>query len=197
VIPATARPARFLIACLGTALMASTCTVMAFYSYTKRVSVIESQVLGTLSSGNSIRHAFAAAEAFAILRAIGLPSSYAEKMVVKLGFINEYVENYTKRRQDPTSEVYKDLFNNASGIVAARFSESCTDQGKAVSRLKLITWLAARHSLPYVDTDSQVPATLPGGANVRAAINRFKADKHLIDAEIGRDLAVAHDCSGA
>ena len=105
----------------------SAMTVQAFYSYTKWTSVREAQQIGLPEASNGIRHAFAAAEAYAILRAAYLPARAAEKAVIKLGYLNEYVEHFTKRNKDRTSEVYKDLYNNLSGITAAQWFETCTD----------------------------------------------------------------------
>ncbi len=162
-------------------------TVQAFYSYTKRTSVREAQQIGLPEASNGIRHAFAAAEAYAILRAAYLPAHVAEKAVIKLGYLNEYVEHFTKRNKDRTSEVYKDLYNNLSGITAAQWFETCTTDVSPPSRLETIKELAKQRTLRFLSSDDRLPA-LPGGADYRAAIAKFRTDKTAIKRGVRQEL---------
>lgn len=169
-------------ACFLTA--SATATVLIFYAYTERVATQEAARLGVPYSRNSIRHAYAAALAYDLARTIGLPPARAEKLVLKLGYLNEYAEHYFKRRQDPTREVYKDLFNNLGGLEAARWAERCP----AASGRQLVSLLAARQTLRYVHEDARIPS-LPSGADLRMAISRFRSDKSQIAATVHDGLS--------
>ena len=74
--------------------------------------------------GNALKHADAAATIYSALRTFGVPAGTSERIVVRLGIFNEYVETYVKRgRKDSTLEMMRDLQSNMIGIVVARRRE--------------------------------------------------------------------------
>lgn len=167
-------------------IVTGTC-VVAFYKAMGAVAIQQSQSIGMRQAKNSIQHAYAAAETYAVIRALGAPEWVAEKATIKLGFANEYYENTFKRHKDPTREVYKDIFNNFSGITAARFAEYCPSLASHRGRLAVITKLAEDRALPFAATDARLPP-LADGADVRAAIRQFKSDKNQISAAVSLSL---------
>lgn len=75
------------------------------------------------SMANGIKHAYAAGEMYALMRAVGFGAATSETIVMGLGELNEYAERLMKRPPDTTEEVAKDLHNNYVGIVAAQWFE--------------------------------------------------------------------------
>lgn len=71
---------------------------------------------------NALKHAEAAATLYSALRLIGASDRTSERVVVKLGILNEYAEMYVKLgRKDSTLEMMRDLHNNMVGIAVAKW----------------------------------------------------------------------------
>lgn len=88
---------------------------------------------------NGIKHAYAAAESYAVLRGIGIGPATAESLVIALGTFNEYAESLFRDPPDSTAEVMKDMYNNHVGVTAARWHEAHREPR---SRLEVILFLA-------------------------------------------------------
>lgn len=88
---------------------------------------------------NGIKHSYAAAETYAVLRSMGSGPETAESLVLALGILNEYAESYFRDPPDSTAEVIKDMHNNYVGITVARLHEEQPGKGR---RLELILFLA-------------------------------------------------------
>jgi hypothetical protein len=74
---------------------------------------------------NALKHAEAAATLYSSLRFVGVHDQASERIVVRLGIVNEYVEQYVKRgRKDTTLEMMRDLHSNMVGVSVARWRES-------------------------------------------------------------------------
>lgn len=174
---------RLALALTALVLAGATAIVLGFYSHTGQVATAEASKLGLRYSRNSIRHAYAAVRAYNLARVIGLPPARAEKLVLKLGYLNEYAEHYFKRRQDPTREIYKDLFNNLGGLKAARWAEQCP----SVTGRDLVFRLASMKTLRYTYEDARIPS-LPAGADLTSAIGRFRQDKDEIARTVEQSL---------
>jgi hypothetical protein len=142
--------------------------------------------LGLPGSKNSIQHAYAAAETYAWLRMVGFGSGTATEAVVRLGYLNEYFENGIRSRDDSTAEIYKDLNNNLSGIIAAAWLEQCPDQPPA-SRLETIGELAKTKAIFYFANDKRIPK-LPAAPDLNAAITTFETDRAEIASRVSNDL---------
>ncbi|MFM9939130.1 MAG: hypothetical protein ACKVP7_06505 [Hyphomicrobiaceae bacterium] len=129
---------------------------------------------------NGIQHAYAGAETYWWLRQFGLPASASEKTVLRLGYLNEWVEALLfVRRPDTTRELYKDLQNNFIGILAAQAVETCRTRQASSERLALIGQLAQERLVLWLSDDARVPG-LPQPLNVRLAISHFKANQASI-----------------
>lgn len=74
-------------------------------------------------TANAIKHATAASDMFHALRIV-LGDNAAEKAVIQLGVLNEYIEQikYPNDR-DSAREIMKDLHNNYAGIEAAKLAD--------------------------------------------------------------------------
>ena len=161
--------------------------VVAFYKYTKDTGLREAANIGVEDASNSIRHAYAAGEAYAALRAVGLPEDTAEHAVTEFGIVNEWIKRYFKTRPDSTAKVYKDLFNNLSGIATARWLEKCETAEEPPPLLQIITSLAAKSSVIILENDARIPS-LPKGSVVSAAIRQFRIDRDKIASGVTNDL---------
>lgn len=76
---------------------------------------------------NAVKHAEAASALYSMLRFVGVNTRASERIVVRLGIMNEYVEIYVKRgSKDTTLEMMRDLHSNMVGIVVARSRDSAT-----------------------------------------------------------------------
>jgi hypothetical protein len=144
-------------------------------------------------TANSIKHAYAAAETYAMLRAAAVPAGLASQVVYRLGQANEYAEYYGRRaeKRDPTREIYKDLYNNTAGIVAAASLERGAGVGSA-DRLALIARLTQRGVVLHTFTDRKVPAFQNGddpfSADLSVALASFKRDRADITRALLRSL---------
>ncbi len=75
------------------------------------------------STANAVKHAVASADIYNLLRP-QLGDERAEKAVIRLGVLNEYIERYTRRKHpDSVREIMKDLHNNYAGIRAAQLAD--------------------------------------------------------------------------
>ena len=74
------------------------------------------------STANAIKHATAASDMYTVLHLV-MDSDHAEKTVIALGVMNEYIEQsiYPNDR-DSAREIMKDLHNNYVGIEAAKLA---------------------------------------------------------------------------
>jgi len=58
-------------------------------------------------------------------RFMGISAQASERLVIKLGIINEWAEMYVKRgRKDTTLEMMRDLHSNMVGIAVAKWRDS-------------------------------------------------------------------------
>lgn len=130
---------------------------------------------------NSILHAYAGAETYWWLRRAGLNGPFAERVTIKLGYLNEWAEAIVKWPRDTTREAYKDLQNNFIGVVAMRSFENCSAMRVAVHRRSLISTLAANRAILWRSDDPRVPESLPKPLDVRLAVQQFKMDRKSIE----------------
>jgi hypothetical protein len=137
-------------------------------------------------AANSIKHAYAAAETYALLRAVAVPAGTASQIVYRLGQTNEYAEYYGRRREkrDPTREIYKDLYNNTAGIVAAAFLETGAGPIRSSERLALIAWMTRQSIVLHSFADRKIPAFQNGddplSSDLSLALASFKRDRAAI-----------------
>ncbi len=134
---------------------------------------------------NAIKHAYAAAEIYALLRVVAGPDC-ASSVVTKFGEINEWAERYVKLTTDWAPEVYKDMRNNLSGIAAAEWLYGQAGYASPFTRARLIGKLAADGDLAAIYTDPRIP-DLPHAPDTAAAVARMHADA----AELSVSLAAA------
>ena len=119
---AVARPGRAL-AFTAAVLLAVAVPPATFYGWFE----LHSRVIAdrhALDGGfaNALKHAEAAAALYAGLRLIGASDRTSERVVIKLGILNEYAEMYIKLgRKDSTLEMMRDLHNNMVGIAVAKW----------------------------------------------------------------------------
>ena len=116
-----------------------------------------------------------------------MPADTAEQVVTEFGIVNERIKRYFKTRPDSTAKVYKDLFNNLSGIATARWLERCDSRHQRPAALQLITSLAAKNSVINLENDTRIPS-LPKGSLVGAAIRQFRIDRPKISSSVTNEL---------
>lgn len=136
---------------------------------------------------NAIKHAYAAAEVYSLLRPIA-GAGIASCAVITFGEWNEYAERYVKYTTDWSAEVYKDLRNNMAGIAAAEWLYNEAGYVSPVVRLKLIGKLAEDGVLAADENDPRIP-DLPMSPDTGSALAKMRADQDAVTAEIGRDIA--------
>jgi hypothetical protein len=87
------------------------------------------------STANAIKHATAASDMFTLLsRYVG--DQWAEKTVISMGLVNEYIEQHKfPEDRDTAREIMKDLHNNYVGIEAAKVARFT---GTKISAFKII-----------------------------------------------------------
>ena len=103
----------------------STFALSKYYArYESMEKNLETSLSYDASTANAIKHATAASDMFKLLR-IAMGEDLAEKSVIQLGLLNEYIEQveYPNDR-DTAREVMKDLHNNYAGILAAKMADS-------------------------------------------------------------------------
>ncbi|MES2961688.1 MAG: hypothetical protein V4694_04830, partial [Pseudomonadota bacterium] len=124
-----------------------TTTVTLNNSFFKKVSNEEALKRGLdKSTGNAIKHAYAASLLYSALRTIYFSENFAENTVIFLGNSNEVAEIIFRPRRDSTLEMMKDLGNNLIGIEAAKWLEK-NEMGRQMGRLNLIGELAEENIL--------------------------------------------------
>jgi len=136
---------------------------------------------------NAIKHAYAAAEVYSLLRPIAGPG-VASCAVITFGEWNEYAERYVKYTTDWSAEVYKDLRNNIAGIAAAEWLYNEAGYRSPFTRLKLIGKLAEDGVLALDETDPRIP-DLPRSPDTGSALAKMRADQNAVAAEITNDIA--------
>lgn len=142
---------------------------------------------------NSIQHAFAAMEIYALFRRIGLSRHRSAHGTIWLGYLNERAEATFKWRRDSTAEVYKDLHNNLLGMIGGRVAEACRGSlGSINSRIAAVGEMAARRQLAWRQTDPRVPQ-FSGPADFGLAVARHEADQTAISDAFVASMSAA-DC---
>ncbi|AZO80077.1 MULTISPECIES: hypothetical protein [unclassified Bosea (in: a-proteobacteria)] len=169
-------------------------SVICAYAYFKAEAVAETQRQELPAFfANSIKHAFAAGETYALLRDVGVPRGPASYAVYRLGQLNEYAEFYGRpvRKRDPTREIYKDLWNNASGVLAADWVDRQGLSGSK-NRLKAIGLMSARDTLLGTFMDSRIPERVSGKrpetSDLQQALKAFRQDRSPVYGIIERAL---------
>jgi hypothetical protein len=136
---------------------------------------------------NAIKHAYAAAEIYSLLRLIAGPEC-AASIVTDFGEANEWAERYVKHTTDWSPEVYKDLRNNQSGIAAAEWLYGQAGYTGPFTRARLIGKLAEDGDLALIYTDPRIPE-LPLAPDTETAIARMHGDQAALRARIADEIA--------
>lgn len=191
------RPLAALFAAAALVLATTAGSIAWAYEVWKARSVEETTRLALPAyAANGLRHSLAAADTYAALRMVAIPAARAARLVERLGQLNEYKEYYGRpaRRRDPTREIYKDLYNNAVGILAAALLD---DHGhlEASDRLALLGQLTVRRVVLHTFADARVPE-LPDGnrpetSDLSTALLSFKRDRPVIYGAISETLTAA------
>jgi hypothetical protein len=133
---------------------------------------------------NALKHAEAAATLFSWLRFVGVRDSASEQIVIRLGIVNEYVEQYVKRgRKDTTLEMMRDLQSNMVGISVARWRDSAAMPDNRSRSEQLVTLVKAGVLLRSQDDVSLSPDDRPRAkqsADLNWAIAWFEHNKAAI-----------------
>lgn len=120
--------------------------VVAFYTAFELASDrIVSQYALAAETRNSVKHAYAAARIYRAIRWVVMNKESAGQIVLFMGKLNEYAEQYVKRGKiDSDGELRKDFSNNWAGVVAA---EWCMNQNPPRDIAPVIALLAERKKL--------------------------------------------------
>lgn len=176
---------RFLLFITASSVLTIAATIGAvdyLYAGWKARSVIEARRIGLpVDAGNGLRHALAAADTYALLRTLGFSVDRTARVVERLGQANEYKEFYlrSRRRRDPTREIYKDVYNNTVGIFAAVRLEA---EGKLSSaeRIAFLGRMTVQRVVLHVFTDPRIPdfpeGSRPEASDLDLALTTFKRD---------------------
>ena len=183
-----------LVLITAAASLSSIAAITAAYGSFKNAAVSATKHHGLPAySANAIKHAYAAAETYALLRAMAVPPGRASQIVYRLGQANEVAEYYGRRtgKRDPTREIYKDLYNNTAGVVAAAFLEAGPGPAGPAERLALIARMTRQGIVLPGFADSKIPAFENGDDPLRSdlslALASFKRDR----ADIARTVLKA------
>ena len=141
----------------------------------------------TLDDHNGIKHAYAAAEIYTLLRSFAGPEC-AAAAVITLGEWNERIERRLKRTTDWSPEVYKDLRNNLIGIEAAEWLYAEAGFLFPRTRLRLIGKLAQEGVVLALDSDPRIPE-LPLAPDTGSALARMEQDERDLRIAIAADIA--------
>ena len=96
-------------------------------------------------AANAIKHAYAAASSYQLLRAVGIAPEAAQVMVRGLGYVNERAEVITKfNTPDSVAETAKDLLSNEIGLHIAQQLERAPTR----STIKTLQHLSQQDCLP-------------------------------------------------
>lgn len=142
------------------------------------------------SDHNSLKHGFAAAELYAHLRPV-FGADNAADLTLWTGEMIERLEQYVNHETDVAREVYKDLYNNLYGVIAARWMEGAGGSDDRQSRLRLIGWLAETDALADWAEDKRIPGNLPWKPDIAAAISAARAERPRLEIEF-RAALMAH-----
>ncbi|MCV9936453.1 hypothetical protein OIU35_08755 [Boseaceae bacterium BT-24-1] len=188
------RSARVIAAAAIAATLIPTVSVICAYAHFKAEAVAETQRQGLPAYfANSIKHAFAASETYAWLHALGVSRGHASYVVYRLGQLNEYAEFYGRpaRKRDPTREIYKDLWNNASGVLAADWADRQGLNGSK-NRLRVIGLMSVGGTLLGTFVDARIPELTDGNrpetSDLRLALRAFKQGRLSVYDTIERAL---------
>jgi hypothetical protein len=187
--PATSRlgapPRRWLIAAL-VLLLVLVLLPAAFYGWFEfRSRVTADRHALDTGYANALKHAEAASALYSMLRLIGAGDRASERVVARLGIMNEYVEMYVKRgRKDTTLEMMRDLHSNMVGIAVARWRDGATapdrrsraDQLVALARAGVLLRSADGIGLPPEETQRARQ-----DADLDWAISWFEQNKATIE----------------
>lgn len=101
------------------------------------------------ASANAVKHAYAAAQIYQVINAVGVSQESSQQMVFMLGAANEYVEHFIRAeaKRDSNAEMMKDLFNNYVGILANNFYKSHVDKLPEKDLLAFFVTLAKHNVL--------------------------------------------------
>jgi hypothetical protein len=141
-----------------------------------------------LDSGyaNALKHAEAASTLYSMLRFAGVSARASERVVIRLGIINEYIEMYVKRgRKDSTLEMMRDLHSNMVGISVARWRDSATAPDRRSRSDQLVALARAGVLLQSEDgiiVSSEETRRAKESADIDWAISWFDQNKATIEA---------------
>ena len=99
------------------------------------------------SSGNAVKHAYAASLIYSTLRTFFFTEDAAKNITVFLGKSNEIAEVIFKPHQDSTLEMIKDMQNNLLGICVAQWMEENKENPATEDRISLMGNFAERKKL--------------------------------------------------
>jgi len=124
-----------------------------------------------------------------------VPACASERVVIRLGITNEYIETYAKRgRKDTTLEMMRDLHDNMVGIVVGRWRDSATTWDRRSRSEQLIALAKSGVLLQSEDAVSLPSEEKPRakeGADLDWAINWFKQNKMAIEQQAMQTLLEA------
>lgn len=146
---------------------------------------------------NALKHAYASAELYALLRPFLSPEK-AQRIVLTLGEINERMEVYLKHDPDWSRESYKDMRNNLYGVVASEWLYNEAGYTLPTTRLALIGKLVELRLLVPQPSDARL-ADIPDQRDASISIplireheyrlqTQFIAETHERSAELRADL---------
>jgi hypothetical protein len=179
--------------CAMAVLVAAIVPPATFYGWLELHSRITADQ-HALDSGyaNALKHAEAAATLYSIFRLVGTSDRVSERVVVKLGILNEYAEMYVKLgRKDTTLEMMRDLHNNMVGISVARARDRGTSSDLG-SRSELLVALARAGVLLRSEDDVSLSLEEKRRAkqstDIKWAISWFDQNKAMIEKRVTQSL---------
>jgi hypothetical protein len=182
---AAARPKRTSL-CAMAVVLAAIVPPATFYGWFELHSRITADQ-HALEAGyaNALKHAEAAATLYSILRLVRASDRASERVVVKLGILNEYAEMYVKLgRKDTTLEMMRDLHNNMVGISVARARDRRM-RSELGSRSEQLVALAKAGVLLRSDDDVDLSLEEKRRAkqsvDIKRAISWFDQNKAMIE----------------
>ena len=166
-------------------LLAAATAIVGSYSWFKAASVAEVARRNLPAyTANAVKHAYAAAQTYSLLRSFFVEKGVAAQVVYRLGQLNEYAEYYGRRgeKRDPTREIYKDLYNNLAGVAAASILERhAPPLSDSTRRLALIGQWTADGTIMATFLDPRVPdfgeGSDPRFSDLAQALEAFKRDR--------------------
>ena len=189
---AVARPRRRLVYGMAVLLIAVVplATFYGWFELQSRLTADRHALDGGYA--NALKHAEAAAALYSALRFVGVRAPASERIVVRLGVINEYVELYVKRgRKDTTLEMMRDLHSNMVGISVARWRESDSMSDHRSRSEQLVALVRAGVLLRSEDDVSLPPEETPRAkqsADLDWAISWFERNRAAIEQQVVQAL---------